>query len=66
MKVIFSDRAFAAVMAETTEKIKTELADYSLVRLRTTYGILSNLLIRVQSLFLKLPTLNMISNTLNI
>ena len=24
MKVIFSDRAFAAVMAETTEKIKTE------------------------------------------
>lgn len=24
MKVVFSDRAFAAVMAETTEKIKTE------------------------------------------
>ena len=24
MKVVFSDRAFAAIMAETTEKIKTE------------------------------------------
>ena len=36
MKVIFSDRAFAAVMAETTEKIKTETGGLSLVRLRTT------------------------------
>ena len=24
MKVVFSDRAFSAVLAETTEKIKTE------------------------------------------
>ena len=24
MKVVFSDRAYAAVLAETTEKIKTE------------------------------------------
>ncbi len=39
MRVVFSNRAYASVLAETTEKIKTETGGLFLELFRTIHGM---------------------------
>ena len=66
MKVVFSDRAYAAVLAETTEKIKTETGGLFLGAVeRDTWYIVETIDPGPKSIF-EVHILSMTSNIRNI
>lgn len=66
MRVVFSNRAYASVLAETTEKIKTETGGLFLGTVQDDTWYIIEAIDPAQSQFLKLHILNTIKNTHNI